>query len=223
MSGTSITDHGIILRTRPLTETSLIVQWLTLEHGRLSTVARGARQNSSPFRGKLDLFYRARFSFVRSRRSDLHTLNEVILEETYSSLREDLGRLHQAGYAAALIEQTTETDTPLPALYQLFLDFIGAIQRRKPRVLEVFALEIKLLDQMGLNPVGQAASISAGSLEIMRRLGDLSFEKLSTLHASEKQAYELGNYLHWFLDFHMGKLARGRNKALGVDRGKQTL
>lgn len=216
MSVTSITDHGIILRTRPLTETSVIVNWLTLEHGRLSTVARGARRNSSPFRGKLDLFYRARFSFVRSRRSDLHTLNEVILEETFSSLREDLGRLNQAGYAAALIEQTTETDTPLPAIYRLFGDFVSAIHRRKPRVLEMIALEIKMLDQLGLNPVGEAASVSPGSLEIMRRLSDLSFDKMTTLHASEKQSRELRDYLHRFLEFHLGKLARGRNKALEV-------
>ena len=31
---------GIILRTRPLTETSLIVHWLTAEAGRVATVAK---------------------------------------------------------------------------------------------------------------------------------------------------------------------------------------
>ena len=40
---------GIILRTRPLTETSLIVHWLTPELGRLATVAKGARRHKSLF------------------------------------------------------------------------------------------------------------------------------------------------------------------------------
>ena len=39
---------GLVLRTRPLTETSLIVQWLTPDFGRLSTVAKGARRSKSP-------------------------------------------------------------------------------------------------------------------------------------------------------------------------------
>jgi recombinational DNA repair protein (RecF pathway) len=52
------TAAGLVMRTRPLTETSLIVHWLTPTLGRLATVAKGARRANSPFRGKLDLFYR---------------------------------------------------------------------------------------------------------------------------------------------------------------------
>ena len=37
---------GLILRTRALTETSLIVHWLTPDLGRLATVAKGARRAS---------------------------------------------------------------------------------------------------------------------------------------------------------------------------------
>ena len=67
---------GLILRARPLTETSLIIHWLTPDLGRIAMVAKGARRAKSPFAGKLDLFYLADFSFNRSRRSDLHTLRE---------------------------------------------------------------------------------------------------------------------------------------------------
>ena len=63
------TATGLILRTRPLTETSLIVNWLTPDAGRIATVAKGARRTKSPFLGGLDLFYLADFSFSRSRRS----------------------------------------------------------------------------------------------------------------------------------------------------------
>src|SRR6266851_4764215 len=95
------TTTGVVLRTRPLTETSLIVQWLTPTLGRIATVAKGARRPKSPFRGKLDLFYLADFSFSRSRRSELHTLREASLRETHAFLREELGYLQQACYCAA--------------------------------------------------------------------------------------------------------------------------
>jgi len=85
--------HGIILRTRPLTETSLIIHWLTPDLGRIATVAKGARRPKSPFAGKLDLFYTAEFSFTRSRSSELHNLREVKLQETHAAIRTDLSKL----------------------------------------------------------------------------------------------------------------------------------
>ena len=121
------TAAGLVLRTRPLTETSLIVHWLTPALGRLATVAKGARRAKSPFRGKLDLFYLADFSFSRSRRSELHTLREVSLRETHSGLREDLGLLQQASYCAALVEQATETETPLGGVFELMIGLLGQL------------------------------------------------------------------------------------------------
>src|SRR6266436_1713579 len=99
-----VSATGIVLRTRPLTETSLIVHWLTPDFGRIATVAKGARRHKSPFLGKLDLFYLADFSFSRSRSSDLHNLREVNLRETHGALREDIFRLRHAAYATAFIE-----------------------------------------------------------------------------------------------------------------------
>src|SRR5690348_2270623 len=140
---------GLILRTRPLTETSLIVHWLTPNLGRLATVAKGARRPKSPFRGKLDLFYLADFSFARSRRSELHTLREVGLRQTHRALRQEMSALQQASYCAALIEQSTETETPLPAVYDLFAGLLNRLGEEPARPETVFAFELKLLKELG--------------------------------------------------------------------------
>src|SRR5271157_1140507 len=126
------TATGLVLRTRPLTETSLIVHWLTPGLGRLATVAKGARRPKSAFRGKLDLFYCADFSFSRSRRSELHTLTEVNLKETHTALRQDLGRLQQASYCASLIEQATEMETPLPGIFELMSGLLRQVSAQPP-------------------------------------------------------------------------------------------
>src|SRR3989441_10864151 len=134
--------QGLILRTRLLTESSLIVQWLTPDAGRIATVSKGARRPNSPFRGKLDLFYLADFSFSRSPRSDLHTLREVVLRETHSPLRQELGYLQQASYCAALIEQTTETETPLPAVFKLRKFLLNHVPTRPPQSTTMITFEI---------------------------------------------------------------------------------
>ena len=144
--------HGIILRTRPLTETSLIVHWLTRDLGRIATVAKGARGPKSSFRGKLDLFFRADLSFVRSRRSDLHILREVVLVENHPGIRTDFDRVAHAAYAAELIELATETETPVPEFFELFADWLAALNRASLSRSAVLAFEWKLLEVSGVQP-----------------------------------------------------------------------
>ena len=205
---------GIILRTRPLTETSLIVHWLTPDLGRIATVAKGARRPKSPFRGKLDLFYECEFSFARSRRSELHTLREATLRETHSDLRKDLGWLEQASYAAALIEQTTETETPLDGFYELFSEFLATLATHPPQAQTVFAFELKLLAHCGQSPDLAATPLSEGSRRIAERVTEGTWEELTRLRLTAGQAQELSRFLHLFLVDHLGRAPKGRDAAV---------
>src|SRR5438093_8866212 len=160
--------QGLILRTHPLTETSLIVRWLTPDAGRIATAAKGARRPRSPFRGKLDLFYLAEFSFARSRRSDLHNLCEISLLETHSALRQELSYLQQAAYCAALIERTTETEAPIPAVFNLFRALLGQLPLTPPQPRTVFAFELKMLKELGLEPDVTKTNLSPATRQLLR-------------------------------------------------------
>jgi DNA repair protein RecO (recombination protein O) len=206
--------HGLVLRTRPLTETSLIVNWLTLEFGRISTVAKGARRTKSPFRGKLDLFYEAEISFQRSQRSELHALREVVLENTNEALRRELGYLHQAAYCSALIEQSTERETPLPVVFELMRGLLHALPLKPPQAATILAFELKLLEELGLQPDLDATKLTPGSRSIAKGLGEKDWGSAARIKLSDAQASELRQFLHGFLIFHLGKIPSGRNKAL---------
>jgi DNA repair protein RecO (recombination protein O) len=205
---------GLILRTRPLTETSLIVHWLTPAFGRIATVAKGARRPKSPFLGKLDLFYQADFSFSRSRYSDLHNLREAVLRETHGAIREDIWKLRQAAYAAAFIEQATETETPLPAVFELLRGFLDCLCRQKPSAQLVFALELKLLRELGLDPDLRKTNLTAGAKQIVGAFLKSGWQAGSRLKLTSAQTAELRQFLHGFLIFHLGRLPHGRAAAL---------
>jgi DNA repair protein RecO (recombination protein O) len=175
-----------------LTETSLIVHWLTPGLGRLATAAKGALRPKSPFRGKLDLFYRADFSFSRSRRSDLHTLREVNLHETYPVLRQELASLRQACYCAVLIEQATETETPLPAVFDLMLG----------------------LSELGLQPDLEQSKLNPGTRLLVQAITEQEWETISQQRPSHAQVAELRRFLHGFLVYHLGRIPKGRDAAL---------
>lgn len=207
--------HGLILRTRLLTETSLIVHWLTPELGRIATVAKGARRPKSPFAGKLDLFYTADFSFSRSRHSELHTLREVTLRETHRALREDILKLQQAAYAAAFIEHATETDTPLPGVLELMEKFLTALCGAAAIPQTVFAFELKLLRELGLEPDLADTKLTPGAQQIARRLANDDWPQIFRVKPAVAQVLELRQWLHGFLIFNLGRLPRGRAAALG--------
>lgn len=211
--------RGLVLRTRPLTETSLIVHWLTPEFGRVATVAKGARRSKSPFRGKLDLFYLAEFSFSRSRASELHTLREVSLRQTHEFLRYNLGYLQQAAYCVRLIEQTTETETPLGLLFQLILDLLNALPGRAPQAQTIFAFELKLLMELGLEPDLARTRLSAGVKALIQKMEQAGWPDISRLRLQASQVIELRQFLHGFLIFHLGRLPKGREAALEAGAG----
>jgi DNA repair protein RecO (recombination protein O) len=205
---------GLILRTRPLTETSLIAHWLTPDFGRIATVAKGARRARSPFAGKLDLFYSADFSFSRSRSSDLHNLREVKLRETHGSIRGDITKLRQAAYATAIIEQVTETETPLPVVYGLMCGFLDCLCAQTTASQLVFALELKLLRELGLAPDLAESNLTAGTKKIAGMLVQHDWATGLRLKLTGAQAAELRQFLQGFLIFHLGRLPRGRTAAL---------
>ena len=205
---------GLVLRTRPLTETSLIVEWLTPGLGRLATAAKGARRPTSHFRGKLDLFYLADFSFVRSRRSELHSLREVSLRETHSPIRRELGYLQQASYSARLIELTTETDTPLPGLFELMTGLLNHLPSQPPQPQTIIAFELKLVKELGLQPDLAKSRLNPGSKQLVKALSETDWLLLARLKLSLAQKTELKYFLQSFLIEHLGRAPAGREAAL---------
>lgn len=195
---------GLILRVFPLTESSLIVDWLTADFGRISTVAKGARRTKSPFRGKLDLFYLADLTFARSARSDLHTLREVQLRETHNALRTDIHALQQAAYCARLLIQATEKETPLPGLFDLLTVAVREIASAPPRSETILAFEAKLLTELGLAPDRPEAA----------RLAAVDWPAIREARLTEPERTQLVRFLKSFIIYHLGKLPGGRDQCL---------
>lgn len=209
-------DTGIVIRLRRFSETSLIVNWLTRDSGRVDTLAKGALRPKSLFRGKLDLFYEARFSFLRSRRSGLHTLRETILVEPHAALRRDLGRLRQASYCAALIEQTTEKEAPLEGCYQMLRNILEALARSALPAATLFAFELKLLAELGVKPDLRESRLSAGARRAAALLLANDWASISVLKLSRAQAVEISRFLQGFMIYHLGRMPPGRDAALTI-------
>lgn len=142
------TTEAILLRKTKLTETSLIVTWLTESEGKLKTVAKGARSPKSRFTGLLDLFHRCEIQIARSRKSELHALREVVLLEPWEQLRLDYSRLALASYFVELIDLVTESEHSVPELFDLLrraLTYLGTNAASRKALLHFESELVRLL------------------------------------------------------------------------------
>jgi len=208
---------GIILRCRPLTESSLITHWLTADLGRIATVAKGARRPKSAFRGKLDLYFSASFSFRRSRRSELHNLREVKLIDTRSQLRTDLVWLKQAAYASRLVELASEVEAPIPGVFDLFSNFLARIQMAEASPVPVMAFELCFLTEIGLQPDPSQSGLSSACRGVLEKLLAINWKAPGGRRLRHEEFRAVDRFLARFIHDHLGRIPKGRPEALTSD------
>ena len=166
------TTAAILLRKTRLSDTSLILTWCTELHGKLKTVAKGARSSKSAFSGKLDLFFITDIQFLRSRKSELHLLKEVVLKEPHEAIRTDYRRLQLASYFVELIDRATEPEHAIPELFDLLRRGLGHLNTTKPSRRALLHFESELARLTGIldaeTPPDAALARALGQLPSLR-------------------------------------------------------
>jgi DNA repair protein RecO (recombination protein O) len=181
--------EAILLRKRKFSDTSLIVSWCTESLGCIQTVAKGARRTKSPFAGKLDLFFEVEISIVRSRKSDLHTLTEVVLKNPFPGIRSNYLRTQTAAYFVELIEICTERDHREPELFELLRRAFGYLDANNPTPRGVAHFETELARIAGVHDENKLKADPAFALgNLFGRLPMSRTPLLKTLAAEAKKS-----------------------------------
>ncbi len=154
------TTSAILLRKIKLTESSLIVCWLSSQHGLLKTVAKGARSPKSKFAGRLDLFFECEIDFARSRKSELHILREVSLTHCFEGIRQDYTRVTTGAYFVELLELVTEPGHPAPELYDLLRRALSYLDRNPASQRALVHFERELTRLLGIEHPTVPAAVS---------------------------------------------------------------
>jgi DNA repair protein RecO (recombination protein O) len=116
---------AFVLHARPFRDTSLLVDLLTRDFGRVGVIARGARSQQSRYRGHLRPFVPILVSWYS--RSDLGSLNQV--EPGGSPLLLE-GRTLLAGmYLNELLVRLLHQHDPQPEIYQAYQATINLLNQ----------------------------------------------------------------------------------------------
>jgi len=173
--------RGIIFRLYPYSDTSLIFHVLSRELGLISLIAKGARRLNSSFAGKLDLFYLCRFEFIPSRKSDLHTLKEVQLEDAHPNLIRNYELLCDVSANARALERLIERGIPVPELFALFSDYLKYLPLHAEPRLGNILFRIRLLALLGNAPKFDRMRLSEERMGLILNLFEKNWEALLAL------------------------------------------
>jgi len=134
-----------ILHTRPYRDTSMLVDFLTPEHGRITAVARGVRSRKTPKRNLLNPFTRLLISFQG--KTDLKLLTHFEAEGTHFALTAK--HLFSGFYLNELLVRLLPEQDAHPEIYSLYEDGLTALNEQEDLEPVLRHFEFELLHALG--------------------------------------------------------------------------
>ncbi len=159
----NLTDRALILRRFRYGETSLVLQLLTREHGRVHLLARGAYRPSSRYFAALDLFDTLELTWSHAAGRELQNLREALIRDRRAEIPLDLGRFRAALAVLELTSIGARPDQPVPRLFDLAAATLDALaQGLEPPELPQLIFELRFLNQLGMMPALASCASCAG-------------------------------------------------------------
>jgi DNA repair protein RecO (recombination protein O) len=142
--------EAINIKSNNTGEADKIITLFAKGHGKIRTIAKGARRPTSKFGGRLELFSYNHVQLATARNLDIMSQCETI--ESFYKLREDKEKLIAGFYIVKLIDIITEDRQRNDELFALLLEALHALQTPVDTNVLLRAFEVKLSKIEGFLP-----------------------------------------------------------------------
>ncbi|MGF1656190.1 MAG: DNA repair protein RecO [Verrucomicrobiales bacterium] len=141
--------RGILLRRHLYRDTSMVLVWLTVEHGKIKMLAHGIRKPGNPFHGQTEIFCESDITISYSQRGGVHRLKEALMSKDRRVLANNLLRMRLAAYFCLLMEGQLEEEEPSQECFDLLTRALDYLVRQQPRVKALHHYEQELAILLG--------------------------------------------------------------------------
>jgi DNA repair protein RecO (recombination protein O) len=147
-----IATPAFVLRTRSYGESDRIVTLITRDRGKVSGIAKGARNSRRRFGGTLEPFVHIRAVFHERAASDLVFLLRCELLDALQGFRRDLDRFTAGSYVLDLTDRMVLGTESGREVYGLVAEALALLDRGAPPAPLLRAFEMHLLALSGWAP-----------------------------------------------------------------------
>jgi len=160
-------SEAIVLRLTDYGEADRIVSLFTLDQGRISGVARGAKRSRKRFGGALESFAHLRLQLQLG--SGLPTLLSADILSIFPGVRADLAKIGCAAYACELVERLTPEAEPNPRLFRLLFCYLERLDQAPSSPSDRRFFAVNLLKILGYQPDLAVRGISVETAGLLAR------------------------------------------------------
>ncbi len=161
---------AILLRRMDYGDFDVIITFFTLKRGKLSLIAKSAKKSTRRFAGILELFSVLEIVAGTGRGKGLAVLQEAVLKQPFSAIRDDFRKTAYASYWAELIYNWIEENFKQISLYHLFEHVLAELDsgRTEAAVLNIL-FQMRFLALSGHRPNLDGCSVCRKELENIKQ------------------------------------------------------
>lgn len=161
---------AVVLRTVDYGESDRVVTLLSLERGKVSAFARGARASRRRFGGALEPFTLLAAEVRARAGTELLGLESAAVLRGHGGIRADLARIACAAYATEVARELVRDHEPHQDLFDLLVAYLDVLDRAPARPAALRAFELGALGAAGLAPRLDACARCGGPLDPAARV-----------------------------------------------------
>jgi DNA repair protein RecO (recombination protein O) len=152
---------GFVLRNRPLGEADRLITCFTLEHGKISGVAKGAGKLRSRFGSSLQPLSLIRLMLFHKETRSLYRIDHTDILTSFQVLRDDWEKLRPALYAVDLVDALLAESDPQPRVFTLLERLLTSVSQGETARIELWLrlFEARLLTLVGYQPLLERCAI----------------------------------------------------------------
>jgi len=142
--------EAVIITHKDFGEADRLIRLFSLEHGKLSALAKGARKIRSRKAAHIEPFTYT--SLMLAKGQTFWIITQAESKSGFPNIREDLRKTAKAAYILELADHLTGDEQPEPAIFHLITDTLQRIDTAQDPFNAVLNFELRLLGYTGFRP-----------------------------------------------------------------------
>lgn len=144
--------EAIVLNRRDFRETSVIVNFFTLDYGKISGILKGIRTQPAKFASNVEPFSLNDIIFYKKHNTNLHLVSACELKAHFGCIRGDMVKIGMASVMMELLDALMQLDEPNIEIFNLACAALSELEitHTPEKILTIF--KIKLLSLSGFKP-----------------------------------------------------------------------
>ncbi len=202
--------EGVILRRIKYSETSLIVTLYTREYGKISLIAKGARNPKSKFVGSLEPAAYVSIIYYHKEGRDLQMLSEVDSMRSNSSIIKSIRKVAVAFAIVNLIDSVVTESESNENLFDLLKESLLALNDKEIDIPILWYFEINLLRQIGFeidvdNPegIGKGGRLKGEALKLFEQLEYINLSEMKVERFTRGTFKKINRFFEKYFEYHV--------------------